>query len=327
LLAGVGSYFVFSNAVSREGSGSQAGIHKPHDGGPSERKDGDRPVEIVEGPRPSPDKDRKDDQTPKHESTEIVKKGPDPRPSQKYGPPYDPDYVPSHDLLTDRFMELIDFQKAMDGPPLFLKLHELDQDGPRQKLLAELQKGGGFRMELPCTNGHKALERARGVLKADQIGLTLDPAAAARIKASAIALFLEDVTPEELTRLLQQLGAEDKKAPAKQFDRLLVQRMGEKDHKALERLLGVDPAPASPRATGPLGVDLTKPISEQTADKLQPRSDSSKPSVKPGQRLALVLPFLAGQSRASSAEVKRYLDGRKPARAGTLRALLILRDV
>jgi hypothetical protein len=217
---------------------------------------------------------------------------------------------------------MIKFDKVPDGPPALIRLHDLDQDAVRQKLLTELTRASGFRMDLPSSNASKGLERLRNALKAEQITMTLDAATAAKQRTPNYALLLEDLTPEEFARVFQHLGGEDKKAVAKRdayFNLLLVYRMGEKDHKELSNLLGVDPTAAPPKPSSPM-VDIRKPLAEGTADQLKPRSEK-------GTRLALVLPYHPGKSRPAAAEVKHYLATRKPARPGTLKVLLVLRDV
>src|SRR5205823_786789 len=107
------------------------------------------PTRIVQGPPLPPDQPPKGDSpTPRTDGATVAKDNPARKPGPKYGPPYDPDYAPPHELLTDRLTELLEFQKATGGPPLLLKLHDLDQDATRQRLLAELKKGGSFRLEL-----------------------------------------------------------------------------------------------------------------------------------------------------------------------------------
>jgi hypothetical protein len=270
----------------------------PKDGSTPDTKDPDktpRPIEIVEN-----------------------------KPPKLYGPPED--WIPPY-ALTDRLTDMMEFKMALDGPPLYLRLHDLDQEATKLRLAAELKKGAGFRMEMPCANATKALERLRGILKDEQrILLTLKPAEVAKLKSPHYALFLENLTPDELAQICQRLGAEDKKAAAKRdahFDRLFVFRMSDKDHKELQRSLGVDPVTSAPR-TGPTTIDPRKPLSEQTADQVtRSMMEKANKNVPPQ---ALVLPYPA--KRLSSAQdIKRFLDSRRPARPGTLQVLLVLRGV
>jgi hypothetical protein len=284
-------------------------------------------------PRKTPEpRDGKDPDGSSRDSTTPDKKDPDRTPGpmevvqndppKVYGPPED--LIPPY-ALTDRFIDLMEFKTAVDDVPVYLRLHDLDQEATKLKLTAELRKAGGFRMDMPCSNATKALERLRGILKAEQIVLTLDAAAAAKLKSPNFALFLENLTPDDLSRICQRLGAEDKKALAKRdahFDRLFVYRMNDKDHKDLQRSLGVDPTAARPSDPAPF--DPRKPLPEQTAEEVARALAEKANKNAPAQ--ALVLPYPAKRS-TSARDIQRFLDNRKPARPGTLQVLLVLRGV
>src|SRR5207245_2772328 len=128
------------------------------------------------------------------------------------------------------------------------KVRELDQDASRRRLLEELGKDSAFRVELPCRNATRAFERLQAVGRGQSFTFVIDPAAQGRLKAPQLrthyALFLEDLTADELAHLLGQVGAEDRKGLAKrppdiQFDRAVVSRMNRGDRKELTDLLGI----------------------------------------------------------------------------------------
>jgi hypothetical protein len=131
---------------------------------------------------------------------------------------------------------------------------------------------------------------------------------------------------------LQQLADEERQRAAKkagdtQFEGLVVSRMGKGDREELSKLLGVDPARLhSTGARGPLGVDPSKPVSEGTADKVVDALKGSKPGTKPMEHQALVLAYNPVRPHPGSAEVQKFLDGRKPPRTGTVQVLLVLRE-
>src|SRR5262249_27342526 len=158
------------------------------------------------------------------------------------------------------------------------------------------------------------------VLKAHNVGLTIDPEAQARLKQprlhTNLVLYAEDLTADDLVKLLQQLGAEDRKAEAKkrgdgQFDALVLTRMGKEDRKELSELLGVDPK------------QVTQTLSGQGST---PRPDPNKPAAKAPDVQALVLPYNPVRPRPGSAEVKRFLEARKQPRTGAVQLLLVLRE-
>jgi hypothetical protein len=236
-------------------------------------------------------------------------------------------------IFTSPFMEAFPDLKAVlpgtDVPSTF-KLHDLDE----KKLAAALPKNA-LHVELPTVNANRAFERLQGVLKAHHVDLLIDATAAARLRhpnpksQTNYVLYTEDLTAEELAQLLQQLGADDKQAAEKKpgdgvFDALVVHPLTEGDHKILETLLGVDPTPiAPPKDAGPLGVDPRKPVSDQTGAQVAAALGQGKPGA---DHALLVLPYNPVRPKRDSAEIKRFLDERKPMRAGALQVLLVLRN-
>ncbi len=247
---------------------------------------------------------------------------------------------PNDPVLTAPASELVELKMADIAAPLIVKLQEVDQANNRTSLLAELSKAAGFRVEFPCRNGTRAYERFQAVCKAMDIALTVDPSAGERLKhphlRASYALYLEDVTPEDVARLLKLVAAEDKKPDAKklvdtQFDRIVLVRMGNRDRKELSDLLGTDPT-----ATGPLGTDLHKPVSDLTESQIAaalagqggvpPRPDGTKPAAKAPEHTALVVPYSPLHPAANSTDVKRFFDNRKPGHAGTVQLFLVIRE-
>jgi hypothetical protein len=213
-------------------------------------------------------------------------------------------------------------------------LRDLDQAEPLAKLQAELQKDPGYRLELFCLDSTRALERLQAGFKAINVRLQLDADAQLRLKhklPTAYVLFLEDLTPEELARALQLLGAEDRKQAARRtedgvFGKLLVNPLAASDEKELARLLGIDPAQLAPRKKAEL--DLRKPISSLTEEEViqslagqgVPRPGTTPKSV---ERVGLVIS--AARRPGPSRETQQFLDTRREPRPGTVQVLLVLR--
>ena len=238
----------------------------------------------------------------------------------------------------EMFVEIKSVATNLDVPATF-KLRDLEQEAVHKKLVAELQKDAALRVELPVRDGTEAFKRLQTVLKAYHADLAIDAAAARRIARPPLhtnyVLYSEDLTAEELGRVLRQLGVEakkDKRPADNPFDRLVVRRMTERDHKELSDLLGVDPVRTPPsKQKGPLGVDPRKPVADGTAAQLAttlaaPRPEPGKSAGKQGvNHPVLVLPYNPVRPRRDSAEIKRFLEGRKPMRSGALHVLLVLR--
>jgi hypothetical protein len=245
-------------------------------------------------------------------------------------------------VLTDR-MEMFKIDRVDLALPVTLKVHSLGQDTPRRQLLAELARDQHFRLELPCRNGTRAFERLQGAFQAQATALVIEQTAQGRLKLPQLptnyVVYLDNVLPDELLQLLQAASAEDKKIAGKkplegQFDRLVLTRMTPADHKELATLIGVDPTQPPPAPAGPLGTDPRQPLSDLTAKQVadalagqggKPRPEPGKPAARPAERSALVLAYNPVRPHPGSAEIKRFLEGRKPPRPGTLRVLLVLR--
>lgn len=243
--------------------------------------------------------------------------------------------------LTDR-LEMFQFDRVPDLLPVVVKVSDLESESGRKQLVAELRKDSEFRLELPCSNGTKALDRIQKAAQALHFGLIIGKQAQERMKQNwrgNYALYVEDLTPEELTQLLRQIGAEDRKSavrkPAEaQVDRFVLTRMTPRHRKELTNLLGVDPSTTAPTETGPLGADPHKPLADVTARQvgkaLSVQGGGSRPGAgkmvaKPPQHTALVLAYSPTRPTPGSEEIKHFLEGRKAARAGTLRIFLVLR--
>jgi hypothetical protein len=345
LVLGAASYLYFAASLAHNAgsdlaqhqseSGGEAPTPKPPPGDPGRdagpRKDN---APAPQGPKPTP--------TP--EPTPVVKAPADPpKPpatDTASGPPRE------DAVLTDRMEMFNKIQMADAVLPVVFRLHDLGKADARPKLLAELGKDANFRLELPCKHGTRAFERVQAAARALNLGLVIDKRAQDRLKLppqfrTNYVVYVEDVTPDDLARFLQQISAEDRKSAARkppegQFDSLVLTRMTASDHKELSALLGVDPTQAAPPARGPLGTDVHQPLEGLTAVQVsqalagqggKPRPEPGKPAAKPPERHALVLAYNPASARPSpgSHEIKRFLDSRKPARPGTVRVLLVLR--
>ncbi|MFL5242815.1 MAG: anti-sigma factor family protein [Gemmataceae bacterium] len=219
-----------------------------------------------------------------------------------------------------------------------LSLHQLDHD----KLMKQMKPGQTIRLELPCRETAKAFARVEAAYKANGTILLIDQNAQLRLRLPKLktnyVFYLEDLTPVELVKVLEQLGSEDKRVEDKQkneglFDKLIVDPMVETHHKQLAQLLGVD---LRGKPKPPVSVDPKKPLSESTGNQVAqnlagqggaPRPDPNKPAAKPGEHLALALAYNPVRPHASSPEVKRFIDSRKTPRPGTIQVLLVLRGI
>jgi hypothetical protein len=232
------------------------------------------------------------------------------------------------------FQELENIKLALS-----LTLRELDQPRAQERLKEMLKEDTSFHLDLSCPANAKGLDRLEAAFQAKGVKLVIDKAALTRWKKGLkthYALYTEDLMPEELAGILQTLGSDDKKAEPKQrFNKIVINHLTPSDRGEICTLLGVDPRVASVKPKGPLGVDITQPLSKKTEQQLAdslagkgtPRPEPGKAAApKAPDRFALVLSYNPVRaSPASSKEVKQFLATRPGQRPGAVQILLVLR--
>lgn len=305
------------------------------------REDTDRPnpdngglVKNVPAPK-SPDRD--DPAVP--EEPEAPDREPPMKTPDKPRPIHKPIVErPDEPLFGDGTIEPFSKLERVELPlPEVLKLHDLAKADEAKKLRKELTGSSAVRVELPAKNATRAFERVKAILEARKIALVIDPVAKKKLETPQFThhygLFLENVTADDLTELLAAIGkldreAGEKKASEQRFDGSLVVKVASShDEQELTALLGVDPIRVRPAPPKPSGIDLRRPLSDQTEaqvegvleGKLAPRPNSTQP------RQSVLVTSLGTRSR--SPEIKRFLEARKPAREGTLQVFLVLRQL
>src|SRR5262249_26341209 len=124
-------------------------------------------------------------------------------------------------------------------------------------------------------------------------------------------------------------AAAEKRAAELRFDgSLVVKDLSRWDRAELRHLLGVDPVRVRPAPPKPPTVDIRKPLEQQTQAQVNDVLDgkrSPRPGTTQPELSALVLHLLPSPTRA--AEVRRFVEQRKPARPGTLQAFIVLRNL
>jgi hypothetical protein len=218
----------------------------------------------------------------------------------------------------------------------------LEQEKSRRELQTELHKRNAWRLDLRCLETPVAMERLRTAFKGQGIRLVVDEDAQDRLKLhlhTHYALYVENVTAEEVYAVIQDLNQADRKPGAKrrgplQFDTLVLNALSTDDHRELSKLLGVDPTQlGAARPETPLGVDIRKPLAERTGDQVveslkgqgTPRPEPGQPTVKGSERLAIVVSYNPIRPRPASRGVKLFLERRPEHLSGSLQILLVLR--
>lgn len=211
---------------------------------------------------------------------------------------------------------------------------ELGQE-PGKALREQLALGNAYRVEIPARDAARGFERLRATLAAFRATLTVPQDTLARLKKPVgrtdLAVYLENIAPEDLADALARAGTADREAAKKRLNELyfegpLIVRelLGREDRRELKALLGLDPLEVRPSSARRLEVDIRKPLPGPLDDVLEGRG-VPRPGVArgPSVGLAMALPL----SRTRPPELKKFLEARPPARPGTLQVLLVLRNV
>jgi hypothetical protein len=220
-----------------------------------------------------------------------------------------------------------------------LDLRDLDQPRGQELFKQTLRYDKTFHLDLTCPVTAQGLDQLQAIFQKQGVQVLIEKAALARSKKGLkthYAIYTEDLIPEELIAILQALRKEEKKADPKQrFNKIVINHLTPANRKEICTLLGVDPRTMAAKPKGPLGVDLTQPLSKKTevqvadslAGKGTPRPEPGKPVVPKGpDRLALVLSYNPVRvSPTSSKEIKQFLATRPGQRPGALQILLVLR--
>jgi hypothetical protein len=263
-------------------------------------------------------------------------------------PPRDPKKVgpgdPPSDVVTIDGGANPEKMFSIENPKLSLylplrKLHEKEWQGDLAK---RLEREKSCRLQLFCRDNVKAVGRLKNALKGNGVQLVIDPQAQAALKKTApqtrFVLYTENLTSEELGKILHQLNKEDRNAEGKrkgdgQFGELIVSSLAENNRLALARMLGLDVKELrAPKKKEPAQTNLRVPLSKGTEDHVFLSLQGLGPSRQaPGQaapkRLAVLLVYHPNEALrpSKSNEVKNFLLARA-GRPKTMQVVLVLQQ-
>jgi hypothetical protein len=191
------------------------------------------------------------------------------------------------------------------------ELRDLEQQETRDRLLAKVQGADAHHVRLLCRETGQTLKLLRGVLAAKGITLVVDREVQNRLNKRRakpnLALYAENLKPDEVVAIFHQLARAEQKAAA---------------------------ADKAPPPSGLLLVTaMTVKLRQQVA-KLLPAGTTPppKPPAAQSRRSVLVVPFFEEDApfpprAAHSREVKQYRSGRTKPQVGTVQVVLeLLRD-
>jgi anti-sigma factor RsiW len=230
--------------------------------------------------------------------------------------------------------------KVPDGPvALTFNLRELDQTTLKQ----QLQKGAAHRLDLRCADTLTGVQRLHSAFESRGVRCIIDQDARAFLKLGMgknppLALFFEAIATNEMVAVLQQLGSEDRKPAVGRrgksvFDILMVHAMSREDQQKVPWELGIEsalldePMPKEqvlPDSRKPSTATAHEGVADRPTGQGGPQTEAGPPVVENLDRQVLVVEYTPGRPRQTSVELKRFLDGRRERRAGTVLILLVL---
>jgi hypothetical protein len=241
-----------------------------------------------------------------------------PAPKQPEQPPPPPELDPVvADLVAGAAQRFAEPVKDKDAG-MRLVLSELYEEAVQKRLAHEMQNQSGLWLDVPVASTVKGLERVTDALLKNgfKILAKKDAKGAASKK---YLLYVENVRPEELSRVLEQLAVG---APAARVaEQVLVKGMNKDDHQALATALQIPWKDVTPLKYGGTMVDIPMFVEK---DRPLPKDQVGRAG-KVLERFAVLLPLGDGNP-ATSPEVKQFLQERQAQNQGALQIVLVIHD-
>jgi len=212
--------------------------------------------------------------------------------------------------------KVTDLRSAQARIPLTQLLAELEEAQIHEQLrLKQRQQDAATQIDLYCPSTAQGLERLQAVCLASGIPLRVEATVARR--KGAVAIYIENMKPDDVTALLRELGnAHDGKASPFAVCVIGAGPVGADD---LARVLGgarkdFEPAVQRPLEHGTLG--------EIIHSMPRPGNEPGKFRTLLPQRVAVAVPH--GQATKRWKEVQALVDGYRECRTGSMPLLLVL---
>jgi hypothetical protein len=136
-------------------------------------------------------------------------------------------------------------------------------------------------------------------------------------------VYAEDIRPDELTAILQQVGRADKGGPAAghETDSLLLNPLSDEDRTHLAKLLGVPADRLQPSSLPPIPL-LDPPIRAPEGPQGKGGKDVRPAPKEPGGH-AVVVAFDGADNQVA---IRNFLNSRPPHRPGAVQVYFVLRE-
>ena len=280
--------------------------------------------------------------TPRRVTPEVVEILPSPRDEDLVAaePPIElPEAVePQNDnRLAIPFNPKIElFTVGMPKLPPILPVRELDR--LHNSLLKDSMQGQeALHLDLFTKDANKSFDLIQKVLAGQGKKLIVEALARQRMQRKLktnYVFYSESLSTYDLAKLFAALAAEEKKAEARkeaQLEKLVVMPLSPSSQRTMAMLLGVDPKIFLPKSKPAAGLDLHKPISDDTTNSLAKalaEKEKAGSTAKPSPAVLIGLSFNPVRPNpAFSKEVREFLATRKDRRPGALPVMIVVRNL
>ena len=254
----------------------------------------------------------------------------DPSPALPTSPPPDVLTAPSRASLQP--IEVVPGRLSVP-----FSLRGLSGEEPFVRLKQELSRDAGHRADLFCREPWRLSERLTACCRDLGLRLIVDAHAQEgqrrRVRQQYL-LFSDDLTADEWAVLFHNLGHADRRAEEKipgdgVFDHLVIAALTPADHKELLNHVGADLlAPPTRPAPAGMGIDVRRPVSSSTADRVVEVLEKNEPKVatKAVPRTVLMISHHPLRSAPlASKEVQAYLDNRPAQKTGNVALMVVVK--
>jgi hypothetical protein len=217
------------------------------------------------------------------------------------------------------------------GETFQANFQELAEKPKQEMLVKQIQKERAVHLAVTVRNNAVAVTKLQTVLISQGIQVIVDGRAEAKLKDTAsknieYMVYAENVRAEELETILRRLAdvANFERGIANPFESFVLTAMSTPHRQNLSGLLGVDPAELEnpKRTVDPSLFDNT--IIAAPKDKTQ---KSLIPAADPKlERFAMILANDSTPGQSNSAEITRFLAGRRRQQPGTVQVLFVIRS-
>jgi hypothetical protein len=250
-----------------------------------------------------------------------------------YFAPNRPNVRPGPDALAGKQLEGV-FGR-FSAAAIHLAAADLATENARKTLVTNLHQDNAYHVDLAVQDNGRAIQGLTATLKQCGIQLIMGAGMEQDLKQQkgkiSYFLFAENLTPEELVRLLQQLGAQSSGRQDAGVNRVIVDLMTAEHRQKLSSFLDVGRgnAPAAGQAKGdPLSDLLNKRIIAGNRAGQGPSPIKLKAEPPSQERFALVLASPHGDLTAlgESPELRTYMSRRREQVPGTLQVFLVIHE-